>query len=87
MHFSPIQQQQRVVYSSNWPMGAQGAPAVILGDPFSINGAQERYLNFFVQSIEKQLKKVQSMNTETKEEEKGYKFRSIERRSYQSYSL
>ena len=44
--------------------------SVILGGPFQ-EGRQKRYLNFFVQSIRKQLKKVQNTNSETNEEEKG----------------
>ena len=54
-----------------------GPPSVILGGPCSrTKGTQEsgphkRCLNFLVQSIQKQLKKVQDTNTETNEEVKG----------------
>ena len=55
----------RGVYSGNWPMRVQWAPLC------NFRGPPERYLNFFVQSIQKQLKKVQNTNTETNEEKKG----------------
>ena len=67
------------VYSRNWLKfcnvffflgGGEG------GGAFSRKGAQDRgpfkkCLNFFVQPIQKQLKKLQNMNTETNKEEKG----------------
>ena len=43
----------------------------MLGGLFQERGLPKRYLNFFVRSIQKQLKKVQNMNKETNEEEKG----------------
>ena len=67
------------VYSTNWPMRVlwEPSPSVIFGGPFFYEkgtqekGPQKIYLNFFVQSIQKQLKKVWNMNAQTNKEEEG----------------